>query len=318
MQLNRLDGPDGVELVDVPEPTAPGQVLIEVHAAGVSFPDLLQTRGQYQVRRELPMVLGGEVSGVVRAAPPDSGLSVGQPVIALPFEGGWQDVATVLPGLAFPLPPEVDLTVAGGLPVNHFSVHFALVRRGRAQPGETLLVHGAAGGVGTAAVDMAKALGLRVLAVVSDDRKADVARAAGADEVLPVAGFLTAAREATDGRGVDIVLDPVGGDRFTDSLRCLAPEGRLLVLGFTGGEIPTVKVNRLLLRNTSVIGVGWGEFLRYEPGLLAQQWADLEPLLAAGTLHGSPTTALPLEQAGEALRQLDERRALGKVVLTVR
>ncbi len=318
MQLTSLDGPDGVHLADLPEPAADASVVIDVHAAGVSFPDLLQTRGLYQSRRPLPMVLGGEVSGVVRQAPPGSGLAVGQPVMALPFEGGWQETVRVLPSQAFALPAGFDLTVAGGLPVNHFSVHFALVRRGKAQPGETMLVHGAAGGVGTAAVDLGKALGLRVLAVVSSDAKAEVARAAGADEVLPAEGFLEAAREATNGRGVDIVMDPVGGDRFTDSLRSLAPEGRLLVLGFTGGSIPTVKVNRLLLNNTSVLGVGWGEFLRHEPGLFGQQWADIEPLLASGKLRGSPTTALPLESAREALERMEDRQALGKLVLTVR
>jgi NADPH:quinone reductase len=318
MQLTSLDGPDGVQLTDLPEPAEAGSVVIDVHSAGVSFPDLLQTRGLYQSRRPLPMVLGGEVSGVVRSAPADSGLAAGQPVMALPFGGGWQETVAVPPALVFALPSGFDLTVAGGLPVNHFSVHFALVRRGKAQPGETMLVHGAAGGVGTAAIDLGKALGLRVLAVVSSEAKAEVAHAAGADDVLPAEGFLEAARKATDGRGVDVVLDPVGGDRFTDSLRSLAPEGRLLVLGFTGGSIPTVKVNRLLLNNTSVLGVGWGEFLRHEPGLFAQHWADLEPLLASGTFHGSPTTALPLESAQEALRQMESRQALGKLVLTVR
>jgi NADPH:quinone reductase len=319
MLLSRLDGPEGLELVDIEEPVAAGgDLLVDVHASGVSFPDLLQSRGQYQSRRPLPMVLGGEISGVVRQAPDGSPFAVGQPVMALPQGGGWQETVTVNPALAFPLPTGFDLTVAGGIPVNHFSVHFALVRRGHAAAGETMLVHGAAGGIGTAAIDLGKALGLRVLAVVSDDVKAEVARRAGADEVLPADGFLAAAKELTGGRGVDIVLDPVGGDRFTDSLRSLAPEGRLLVLGFTGGEIPTVKVNRLLLNNTSVLGVGWGEFLRHEPTLFGQQWADMQPMLEAGQLRGSPTTALPLEQASEALNQLDQRRALGKVVLSVR
>ncbi len=318
MQLTRLEGPDGLDLVDVPEPAPDGQVVIDVHAAGVSFPDLLQSRGAYQSRREPPVVLGGEVAGVVRQAPEGAGVAAGQEVLALPFGGAWQETVAVLPGLAWPLPPGMDLTVAAGLPVNHFSVHFALVRRCRVEPGETLLVHGAAGGVGTAAIDVGKALGLRVLAVVSDERKGEVARQAGADEVLPADGFLEAARAATGGRGVDVVLDPVGGDRFTDSLRSLAPEGRALVLGFTGGSIPTVKVNRLLLTNTSVIGVGWGEFLRHDPGLIARQWADLSGWLAAGTAHGSPTTALPLERAADALRRMEQRQVLGKLVLTMR
>ncbi len=319
MLLSQLDGPQGLELVEIEEPVAtPGDLLVDVHTAGVSFPDLLQSRGQYQSRRPLPMVLGGEISGIVRQAPPDSPFAAGQPIMALPQGGGWQETVTVNPALAFPLPAGFDLTVAGGIPVNHFSVHFALVRRGHAAAGETMLVHGAAGGIGTAAIDLGKALGLRVLAVVSDDVKGEVARRAGADEVLPVDGFLARAKELTDGRGVDIVLDPVGGDRFTDSLRSLAPEGRLLVLGFTGGDIPTVKVNRLLLNNTSVLGVGWGEFLRHEPTLFGQQWLQMQPMLEAGQLHGSPTTSLLLEEATEALNLLDQRRALGKVVLSVR
>jgi NADPH2:quinone reductase len=181
-----------------------------------------------------------------------------------------------------------------------------------------VLIHGAAGGVGTATIQLAHALGATVIAVASTDEKAALARAAGAHYTVAADGFLTAAKELTDGRGVDVVVDPVGGDRFTDSLRSLATEGRLLVIGFVGGDIPTVKVNRLLLNNTSVVGVAWGEYALRRPGYIQQQWSELAPLVAAGVLAPPIGHTLPLAEAGEALALMDERRAVGKVVLEVR
>ena len=186
------------------------------------------------------------------------------------------------------------------------------------QAGETVLVHGAAGGIGTAAVQLAKALGARVIAVTSSDEKADVARRAGADEVVSSDGFRDAVKEFTGGSGVDVVVDPVGGDRFTDSLRSLGREGRMLVIGFTEGEIPTVKVNRLLLNNIAVVGVGWGAFWMPQPNYLQEQWAALLPHVESGALDPVIGATFPLEEAGKAVASLDERKALGKVVLTVR
>jgi NADPH2:quinone reductase len=202
--------------------------------------------------------------------------------------------------------------------MNYLTMHFALTRRGRLASGETVLVHGAAGGIGTAAVQLASAFGARVVAVVSSDAKAEAARAAGAHDVVRVEGFRDAVRELTGGRGVDVVVDPVGGDRFTDSLRSLATEGRLLVIGFTAGEIPTVKVNRLLLNNIDVVGVGWGAYFLPRPGYLQQQWAELAPLLADGRLDPPLGGTYPLAEAAAALAELDERRATGKVLLTPR
>ncbi len=202
--------------------------------------------------------------------------------------------------------------------MNYLTVHFALARRGRLRSGETVLVHGAAGGVGTAAVQLARALGARVIAVVSTEAKAEVARRAGAHETVPVEGFRQAVAELTEGRGVDVVVDPVGGDRFTDSLRALAPEGRLLVVGFTGGEIPTVKVNRLLLNNIEVVGVGWGAFWLPRPEYPREQWEEILPHLKAGRLDPLVGSTHPLERAADALRELDGRGATGKVVLRVR
>ncbi|MFO7165521.1 MAG: zinc-binding dehydrogenase, partial [Mycolicibacterium hassiacum] len=185
--------------------------------------------------------------------------------------------------------------------------------------GETLLVHGAAGGIGTSTLRLAPAWGAaRMIAVVSSEEKAEVARAAGATDVVFVDGFKDQVKELTDGRGVDIVVDPVGGDRFTDSLRSLAPGGRLLVIGFTGGEIPTVKVNRLLLNNLDVIGVGWGAWTFTHPNYLQQQWAELEPLLASGAVTAPQPQVYPLERAAEAIAAIENRTAKGKIVVKLR
>ncbi|MCW2616542.1 MAG: Alcohol dehydrogenase zinc-binding domain protein [Frankiales bacterium] len=319
VQITSLDGPSAVELVDVPEPVAgPGQYLIDVHVAGVTFPEVLQSRGEYQLKPELPFVPGSEVAGVVRTAPDGGAVQVGQRVAAFPGLGGFAEVAAVMPQGVFPLPDAVSFEGGASLPMNYLTVHFGLVRRGRLQEGETVLVHGAAGGVGTAAVQLASALGARVIAVVSSAEKGEVARRAGAHEVVDASDFRAQVKELTGGRGVDLVVDPVGGDRFTDSLRSLAREGRLLVIGFTGGEIPTVKVNRLLLNNISVVGVGWGAYWMSEVDYLQEQWADLLPLLEAGRLDPVVGSVHPLADAAQALVELDERRAAGKVLLRVR
>ena len=319
VQITSLDGPTALEVVEVPEPVAAeGQVLIDVHVAGVTFPEVLQSRGAYQLKPELPFVPGSEVAGTVRSVPAGSPLQVGQRVAAFPGLGGFAEVAACLPQAVFPLPDHVSFEAGAALPMNYLTVHFALVRRGGLRSGETVLVHGAAGGVGTAAVQLASALGAYVIAVVSTPDKGEVARRAGASEVVDAADFRAQVKELTGGRGVDVVVDPVGGDRFTDSLRSLAREGRLLVIGFTAGEIPTVKVNRLLLNNISVVGVGWGAFWTSEVDYLREQWADLVPLLEGGRLDPVIGTVHPLERASDALVEIDERRAAGKVLLRVR
>jgi NADPH2:quinone reductase len=308
-----------VQLADVDEPVpGEGQLLIEVHAAGVTFPEVLLSRGMYQLKPPPPFLLGSEVAGVVRSAPTGSSVLVGDRVAALCWFGGFADLAVTNPDMVFPLPDSVSFETAAALPINYLTAHFALKRRARLADGDTVLVHGAAGGVGTASIQYARALGATVIAVASTEEKARLATSAGAQHTVHPDGFLAAAKELTGGRGVDVVVDPVGGDRFTDSLRSLAPEGRLLVIGFVGGDIPTVKVNRLLLNNTSVDGVAWGEFALRRPGYLQEQWAELEPLIASGALAAPIGHRLPLEDAAEALALMDERRAVGKVVLTVR
>lgn len=314
--VEELEGPSAIRVTQWPEPTGEG-VRIAVAAAGVSFPDALLTRGLYQLRPEPPFVPGAEVSGVITDAPAGSGFTDGQRVAAFPGLGGFAESVLVPPHLVFPLPDEVDLEVAAGLPMNLLTVHFALLDRGRLQGGERVLVHGAAGGIGVAAIQLAAARDAHVIAVTSTEEKAAVARAAGAHEVVAVEGFREAVQELTDGEGVDVVLDPVGGERVTDSLRCLRRRGRLLVVGFTAGAIPEVKVNRLLLNNLDVVGVGWGAHWLSEPGYPAQQWAELLPDLRAGRLLPPIGTRHRLDDAAEAVASLEERRALGKVLLVI-
>jgi NADPH:quinone reductase len=316
VQVVRLNGPAAVEVRDVPEPQRRAdEVLIEVRAAGVNFPDVLQSKGLYQYRPDLPFVLGSEVAGVVREAPDGSPLQPGERVVAFSGTGAFAEVAAVSADHVLPLPDEVSFAAGACLPMNYLTAHFALLVRGHLQAGQTVLVHGAAGGVGTACVQLAVALGARVVAVVSTKEKAEVARAAGAHEAVLADGFRDSVKSLTGGAGVDLVVDPVGGDRFTDSLRCLAPAGRLLVVGFTAGEIPTVRVNRLLLNNIDVVGVGWGAYALARPGYLAEQWAQLEPHLRSGALDPVISETFPLVQAADALARLDERKVTGKVVL---
>jgi NADPH2:quinone reductase len=315
--LTALTGPDAVEVREIPEPTPKeDQVLIDVEYAGVAFPDVLQTRGEYQFRPDLPFSPGWEVSGVVRRDA--CGFRGGDRVAALPIVGGFAECVAVTASMVFPLPESVSFATAAALPLNHLTAHLAVVRRGRLREGETVLVHGAAGGVGTAACSMAAALGARVIGVVSAAEKAQTARAAGAHEVVPTEGFREQVRRLTDGRGVDVVVDPVGGERFTDSLRSLAPEGRLLVLGFASGDIATVRTNRLLLTNTSVMGVATKELWDLYPDYPAEQWRDLMALAESGAIAPVIGEEFPLADAASAIRVLDERRATGKVLIRVR
>lgn len=312
IHISSLDGPDSVEVVDLPDPHHEDLVTIEVKAAGVAFPELLQTRGLYQVKPDLPFVPGAEVAGVVTAAPEGSGLTVGDRVAALTLLGGFAEQALARPDLTFVLPDEVGFEEGASFIFNYATVYFALVERGHLAEGETVLVHGAAGGIGTAAIQVAKAFGAgKVIGVVSTQEKGEIARAAGADEVVLADGFLEAVGKAS----VDVVVDPVGGDRFTDSLRCLREHGRLLVIGFTAGSIPEVKVNRLLLNNVSVVGVGWGAYALSRPGHVGKEWEAMLPHLRSGALRPVVGATHPLEDAAAALRSLEGRTVTGKVVL---
>jgi NADPH2:quinone reductase len=318
-QIVSLDGPDALELNDVPMPDAgDGQVLIQVRAAGVSFPELLQSRGEYQFKPPLPFTPGSEVAGDVISAPDGSGFAPGDRVAAMVMLGGFAEYALAPLDGTFALPDDLSYAQGAALPLNYLTSHFALVTRAHIQPGEVVLVHGAAGGVGTAAIQTAKAFGAgRVIAVASTEEKRAIALDAGADDAVPANDFLAAVKALDGFEGVDIVVDPVGGDRFTDSLRSLRAHGRLLVIGFTDeGVIPEVKVNRLLLNNTSVLGVGWGHYALTRPGFIQEQWGELLPHIESGVIRPPVGSEFDLAEAGRALSLMDQRGALGKVVLT--
>ncbi|WP_110180895.1 NADPH:quinone oxidoreductase family protein [Nocardioides solisilvae] len=321
LQVVTTTGPSGVELREVPDAVAgPGQVLVEVHAVGVSFPDLLLSKGEYQLKPETPFTLGVDLAGRVAALGEGvTGLEVGQRVAGVLPHGGAADLVAVPADFVFPLPDATSYDEGAALPMNYLTAQFALAERGALKPGETVLVHGAAGGVGTATIQVAKGMGARVVAVTSTEEKAEVARAAGADDAVLLEGFRDAVGELTGGRGVDVVLDVVGGAAFTDSLRVLAPQGRLLVVGFAAGQgIPEVKVNRLLLNNVDVRGVGWGAYAMTRPGYMQAQWKALEPMLASGVVKPPVGATYPLAEFAKALEDLDGRRATGKLVVRLR
>lgn len=311
-QVTELSGPDGVEVVEVDEPAADGALLVDVRAAGVCFPDLLQTRGEYQIKPEPPFTLGTELAGVVRSAPAGSDLRPGDRVAGFVVGGAFAEVAAALPLLTFRLPDALNFAEGAGYVLNYHTAHFALVRRARLREGETLLVHGAGGGTGSAAIQVGKGLGARVVGVVSTDEKERVAREAGADEVVRSDGDWR-----SDAGPADVIFDPVGGSRFDESVRALAPEGRLVVIGFTEGSIPSVSVNRLLFRNVSVVGAGWGHFAFERPDYISEVAEDLDRMVAAGCVRPIVGRRYPLADVRSALADLDGRRALGKVVLDI-
>jgi NADPH2:quinone reductase len=325
LQITALSGPDSaLELVDLPEPEpshvlTPGRgVIVEVHNAGVSFPEVLQTRGEYQIKPPLPFVPGSEVGGVVRSAPAGAPVAAGDRVAAFCMLGGFAETAVAPEFLTFPLAGALDFAQGAALILNYHTALFALKKRGRLGESETVLVHGAAGGIGTATLQIAKGLGATTIAVVSSDEKERVAREAGADEVVRSDGPWKDEAKELSGGGVDVVIDPVGGDRFTDSLRALRENGRCVVVGFTGGSIPEVKVNRLLLNNLDVVGAGWGAYVMDKPEVNRAIGAELHELIEGGVVRPVVGGRFPLERAAEALKLIDGRGATGKVVLEVR
>jgi NADPH:quinone reductase len=307
VQVTQPGGPVEVRDIDEPAP-GPDDVLIQVHRVGVSFPDLLLSKGLYQLKPEPPFTLGVDFAGTVLSGP---GFEVGDRVTAvLPYGGAAERVA-VPRQFVFALPDRLSYDEGAALPMNYLTALFALQQRGQVQPGEIVLIHGAAGGVGTAAIQVAKGLGAETVAVVSSGAKEAVALAAGADRVVRTDDLVAAGQ-------VDVVLDVVGGDAFTDSLRLLKPLGRLLVVGFAAGQgIPEVRVNRLLLNNIDVRGVGWGAYAMTTANYMQEQWRDLEPMLADGTVKPPIGATYALDDFGLALEQMEHRRTLGKSVVVL-
>ncbi len=322
--IAELTGPEAGEVRDVLEPVgahpwAGGErLLIDVHAAGVSFPDLLQTRGEYQHGKPPPYVAGGEVAGVVIEAPAGSRFRAGDRVASLTLWGGLADRALGQPRYTIRLPDSMSFVEGAALVLNYATAWFALYRVA-ARAGETVLVQGAAGGVGTATIQLVKAIGAIPVAVVSSDDKEKVARNAGAGLVVrPTPGWVDEVKTVTGGRGLDVVVDPVGGDRFVDSLRSLDVGGRLAVVGFAAGDIPEVKVNRLLLRDLSVVGVALAPYIERHPEFSDELTATLEQMAADASISPVVGHILQFDDAAEALGLLGRREALGKVVVAVK
>lgn len=317
LELTAFDGPDALRPTDAPEPRADADgIVVDVRAIGINYPDLLMTQGSYQVKPPVPFVPGSEIAGVVREAPDGSGWSPGDRVAAFVWSGGYAERVYVPLNAVFPLPPGMDFRTGAATIINYHTTHFALSRRGRLAAGETLLVLGAAGGIGSAAVQVGKGLGARVVGGVATEDQVDAAREAGADDVVVLTeGFSKAVRERTGGRGVDVVLDPLGDWLFGEAVRALAPEGRILVVGFAAGAIPEIRVNRLLLKNVSAVGVAWGAFLDVDADLMRTASAALADLHAAGALTPLIGGEFAFTDIPDALHQLSRGEIRGKGVV---
>jgi NADPH:quinone reductase len=317
LEIQELIGPDGFALVERPDPEPGDQVLIDVQAAGISFPDLLISKGMYQLKADLPYVAGQEVSGTVRHAPAGSRFTVGDRVWAgFGTGGGFASIAAADERDVRPLPDDMSFVDGGGLSVNFMTAVFALRVRDHLNEGETILVLGAAGGLGTATVAVAKRYGARVIANVSEPGKVEMAKRAGADEVVVGEDWRDEVLELTGGRGVDVVADIVGGDHTLQAVRTCAPRGRVIILGFTTGSIAKIGVNRLLLRNVTLVGAGLGALDDADPTTNPTVEALLTELLHDG-LRPIIGATFPLEQGADGLRAMENRTAQGKIVLTL-
>jgi len=304
-----------IEEVTLP-PLGRDQVRFRVRAAAVNFPDILMVQGKYQHRPDLPFIVGGECAGDIIAVGEDvTGWKPGDRVVGGRLGGGFAQEAQLPAAAVRRIPDGVDFATAAGFTTAYLTAYVALVRRGELQKGEWLLVLGAAGGVGLAAVDMGKLLGARVIATASSEEKRAFLKAYGAEHVLPAVGFREAVRALTDGRGADVIYDPVGGDAFDESTRCIAFGGRLLIVGFASGRIPSVSVNIPLIKGFSVVGVRAGEYGRKFPEKGRENIAAIDKMLADGTVHPHIGARFPLEKAVDAMQMLAGRKAIGKVVI---
>ena len=327
-----LSGLDGLQLAELPDPGAPGvgQVRIRVAAAGLNFADLLVCAGKYQVKREPPFIPGFELSGTVEAVGQGvANVKPGDAVMAIPETGAFAEIVLADAGSVYPAPKGLAAAEAAGFPIAYGTSYLALVEQAKLLPGEILLVHGAAGGVGLTALEIGKALGAQVIATAGGAEKCAIAKAHGADRVIDyrvedirarvkaLAAELSAKSPGGAKDGVDVVYDPVGGDLFDASLRCVNWNARLLIVGFAGGGVPQIPANILLVKNCSAVGFYWGSYRRQAPDRLAAQFADLFRWFEQGKLKPHVSHRLPLGRAAEAFELLQSRKATGKVVVEI-
>jgi len=302
---------------DAPLPAlGDGEVRVRIRAASVNFPDLLMTEGKYQFRPEPPYIVGGEMAGdVVAVGASVTRFKPGDRVVGGGLTGGFAEEVQRPEAAMRALPEGSDYATAAAFTAAYITAYVALVRRAEIAPGAWLLVHGAAGGVGLAAVDLGKHLGARVIATASTEVKRDFLKSYRADVVLPSSGFRDDVKELTSGRGADVIYDPVGGDVFDESVRCIAFDGRLLVVGFTSGRIPSIAVNMPLIKGFSVVGVRAGEYGRHFPEKGRENIAAIDRLLSEKKIHPHICARYPLAGAIDAMRLMQERKVIGKVVI---
>ena len=295
-------------------------VLINVKAAGLNFPDVLIIQGKYQIQPELPFIPGGECSGVVEAVGEKvTRFKVGDKVLSMGASGAFCEKMAANEFSVFPMPDGLSFEQAAGISITYFTSYYALKQRANIQPGETLLVLGAAGGVGTSAIELGKLMGAKVIAAASSEEKLALCRQLGADEVINYSevSLKDAVKELTGGKGVDVVYDPVGGDYAEPAIRSMAWNGRYLVIGFASGPIPKIPLNLALLKGCSIVGVFWGRFTGEEPEQNVNNISELWELFATGKISPVVTDSFPFEQYEEAFNCLIERRARGKVIMTM-
>ena len=319
-QVRQLGDPEhALELAETEEPRlGPGEVMIQVRAAALNFFDILLCRGEYQEKPELPFTPGGEISGTVHEAGEDAGMQAGQRVVATPPlpRGGYAEKVAVPESSVFPIPESMPFEKAAALPITYQTAHVALHHRARLESGETVLVHAGAGGVGSAAIQISRSAGARVIATAGGPEKVEVCRELGAELAINYReeNVVEAVKEATEGRGADVIFDPVGGDVFDGSRRCVAFEGRILVVGFAGGRIAEAPTNHVLVKNYSVVGMHWGLFTRVMPDLIRDTHEHLVRLYNDGEIDPLISSTVPFEELPKALDRLGGRGTYGKVV----
>ena len=304
--------------IAVPQP-GEGEVLIRVHAAGLNFPDTLIIEDKYQIKAPLPFAPGGELSGVVeKVGPGVTRLKAGDRVAALTHWGGFADYAIAQEGRTTLVPETMDLDIASGFTLVYGTSHYALKQRGALKAGETVLVLGASGGTGLSAIEIAKAMGARVIAGASTAEKLAIAKAHGADELVNYAEEDLKARvkALTGGKGVDVIYDPVGDKLADPGFRTIGWEGRYLVIGFAGGQIPAIPLNLALVKGASIVGVFWGDFVARDPAGHHANMAELYAMHAAGQLEPLISARFPMAEGGAAIRHMMDRKATGKVIVT--
>lgn len=314
-QLDRIGDAARLREISLPEP-GPGEIRVRIAACGLNFADLLMLKGEYQERPALPLVPGLEVAGTVETLGPGvTGPAPGTRVAVFAGHGGLAEAGNFPADRCVPIPAGMDMTTAAAFQIAYSTSHVALAHRARLQPGETLVVLGAAGGVGLTAVEIGHLMGARVIAVANGPEKLAAARAAGADHLIDAGADLRAELRALG--GADVVYDPVGGPAFMAALRATRPEGRLLAIGFASGEVPQIPANLLLVKNLTVIGLYWGGYLTFRPDVLRDSLSTLFGWHAEGRLSPHVSHILPLDRVAEALDLLRRRASTGKVVVTM-